>query len=265
MAISLGKWARTGAAAGVFTLAYVSIAQPLPAALRPSAADAKPSASVKLAANTTTSTKSAAAGIVTMKLRSTGHSISIALPAASPEPTINDSARAAPGELTSALRAIWSSFPGKAGIAVMKSDGSWLVSYRGDEPMPQQSVSKLWVAIAVMDALHVHGIRLAIDDFGAGYSSLNYLNRFKASRLKIDQSFVRDITEDPEDRAIVSAIISIARSLGLKTIAEGVETEGQLAFLRESGCDEVQGYLFSRPLPAEDFVAWMQAASRSNP
>lgn len=160
MAISLGKWARTGAAAGVFTLAYVSIAQPLPAALRPTTANATPSASVKLAANSTTSTKSAAAGIVTMKLRSTGHSISIALPAASPGPTINDSARAAPAELTSALRAIWSSFPGKAGIAVMKSDGSWLVSYRGDEPMPQQSVSKLWVAIAVIDAVDKGQLRL---------------------------------------------------------------------------------------------------------
>lgn len=139
MAISLGKWARTGAAAGVFTLAYVSIAQPLPAALRPTAANATPSASVKLAANSTTSTKSAAAGIVTMKLRSTGHSISIALPAASPGPTINDSARAAPAELTSALRAIWSSFPGKAGIAVMNrmARGSCLIV--GMNPCPSKA------------------------------------------------------------------------------------------------------------------------------
>jgi beta-lactamase class A len=99
-------------------------------------------------------------GPVTLKLRSTGHSISIMLPPQSPEPTINDSARAAPTELTTALRALWSSFPGKAGIAVMKGDGSWLVSYRGDEPMPQQSVSKLWVSIAVMDAVDKGQLRL---------------------------------------------------------------------------------------------------------
>ena len=97
---------------------------------------------------------------VTLKLRSTGHSISIMLPPTSPEPTINDSARAAPVELTSALRTLWSAFPGKAGIAVMKGDGSWLVSYRGDEPMPQQSVSKLWVSIAVMDAVDKGQLRL---------------------------------------------------------------------------------------------------------
>ncbi|MFM8542924.1 MAG: class A beta-lactamase [Chakrabartia sp.] len=97
---------------------------------------------------------------MTLKLRSTGHSISIMLPPTSPEPTINDSARAAPVELTTALRTLWSAFPGKAGIAVMKGDGSWLVSYRGDEPMPQQSVSKLWVSIAVMDAVDKGQLRL---------------------------------------------------------------------------------------------------------
>ncbi len=93
-----------------------------------------------------------------------------------------------------------------------------------------------------MNALHQQGIRMSIDDFGTGYSSLSYLKRFKVYKLKIDQSFVRDLTDDPEDKAIVSAIISMAGSLGLQTIAEGVETAGQLAFLRDSGCDEVQGY-----------------------
>ena len=112
-------------------------------------------------------------------------------------------------------------------------------------------------AIAIMADLHQRGVRMSIDDFGTGYSSLSYLKRFQVYKLKIDQSFVRDIEQDPDDKAIVGAIISMASSLGMQTIAEGVETEGQLAFLRARGCDEVQGYYFSRPLPAqafEDFV-----------
>jgi diguanylate cyclase (GGDEF)-like protein len=113
-------------------------------------------------------------------------------------------------------------------------------------------------AIAIMDRLHTHGIRMSIDDFGTGYSSLSYLKRFQIYKLKIDQSFVRDITDNPEDKAIVTAIINLASSLGLQTIAEGVETAGQLAFLRLQGCDEVQGYYFSEPLPAESFAAYLQ-------
>ncbi|MDP1929662.1 MAG: EAL domain-containing protein [Thiobacillus sp.] len=116
-------------------------------------------------------------------------------------------------------------------------------------------------AIAVMDRLHARGIRMSIDDFGTGYSSLSYLKRFKVYKLKIDQSFVRDISKDPEGRAIVVAIISLANSLGLQTIAEGVETEQQMAFLREQGCDEVQGYYYSKPLPAESFAAFVRAHS----
>jgi len=108
-------------------------------------------------------------------------------------------------------------------------------------------------AIAVMNRLHERGVRMSIDDFGTGYSSLAHLKKFKVYKLKIDQSFVRDISTDTEDRAIVGAVIHMAKSLGLQTIAEGVETAGQLAFLREQGCDEVQGYYFSRPLPASEF------------
>lgn len=115
------------------------------------------------------------------------------------------------------------------------------------------------VAIAIMDDLHARGVTMSIDDFGTGFSSLSHLKRFKINKLKIDQSFVRDIVEDPEDRAIVSAIISLARSLNIKTIAEGVETQAQLDFLYAKNCDEMQGYYFSRPLPAEAALAFIRS------
>jgi EAL domain-containing protein (putative c-di-GMP-specific phosphodiesterase class I) len=118
-------------------------------------------------------------------------------------------------------------------------------------------------AIEVMDTLHECGIRMSIDDFGTGYSSLSHLKKFKVYKLKIDQSFVRDITDDPDDKAIVSAIINMASSLSIQTIAEGVETAGQLAYLRLQGCDEVQGYYFSKPLPAEQFESFVRKSKET--
>lgn len=108
-------------------------------------------------------------------------------------------------------------------------------------------------AINVIHDFHSHGIRMSIDDFGTGYSSLSYLKKFKIYKLKIDQSFIRDIHTNQEDRAIISAIIHMAKSLGLQTIAEGVETISQLDYLKAEGCDEIQGYFYSRPLDAAGF------------
>jgi EAL domain-containing protein (putative c-di-GMP-specific phosphodiesterase class I) len=108
-------------------------------------------------------------------------------------------------------------------------------------------------AIEIMNTFYRDGIRMSIDDFGTGYSSLSYLKRFRVYKLKIDQSFIHDVTENPEDKTIVNTIINMAHSLGMITIAEGVETAEQLELLRSSGCDEVQGYYYSKPLPAAEF------------
>jgi diguanylate cyclase (GGDEF)-like protein len=106
--------------------------------------------------------------------------------------------------------------------------------------------------VRCLGAVREMGIKIAVDDFGTGYSSLSYLKSFPVDYLKIDQSFVRDITTSPDAAAICVSVIGLAHNLKLKVIAEGVETEGQLNYLRRHGCDEMQGYLFSRPLPAGD-------------
>ncbi|MDJ0656161.1 MAG: EAL domain-containing protein [Xanthomonadales bacterium] len=105
------------------------------------------------------------------------------------------------------------------------------------------------------------GVRLSLDDFGTGYSSLTYLKRFPLHRLKIDQSFVRDVMEDADDARIVSAIVSLAHNLGISVVAEGVESEEQLQFLRDLDCDEVQGYLMSPPVDSDKMTALLQEES----
>ena len=117
---------------------------------------------------------------------------------------------------------------------------------------------------SILEGLKAIGIRLTMDDFGTGYSSLSYLKRFPFDKLKLDISFVRDITRDSDSAAIALAVITMARSLNLKVIAEGVETEGQMNYLRLHGCDEMQGYYFSRPLTASDLES-MILEGRSRP
>jgi len=115
--------------------------------------------------------------------------------------------------------------------------------------------------LATVSQLKALGLKLAIDDFGTGYSSLSYLKRFKVDKLKIDKSFVRDLATDPDDAAIIRTIIQMARSLNLRTIAEGVEDQEMLDLLRDFACDEIQGYLIARPMPGDEFVAFVRAHS----
>lgn len=124
-----------------------------------------------------------------------------------------------------------------------------------------QDVEKVLETVQRLKAI---GVLLSIDDFGTGYSSLAYLKRFEVDKLKIDQSFVRDMVNNPNDATIVRTIIQMARSLGLKTVAEGVETEHIMQYLRLLYCDEGQGFHFSRPLPAEEFTRLLSASAKSS-
>jgi len=113
--------------------------------------------------------------------------------------------------------------------------------------------------------LRGRGIHISVDDFGTGYSSLSYLKRFSIDTLKIDRSFIRELSINPDDIAVVAAIIAMSHRLGVRVIAEGVETEAQLACLRSLRCDNVQGYLFAKPMPADEAEAWLRSAQQQNP
>ena len=115
------------------------------------------------------------------------------------------------------------------------------------------------LTIQTLRELKEMGVGLALDDFGTGYSSLSYLRRFTIDRVKIDRSFVSELPGNPSDAALTSAIIAMAHGLRLEVVAEGVETEAQARFLELRGCDELQGYLFGRPCPAEEFVDFLRA------
>lgn len=117
-------------------------------------------------------------------------------------------------------------------------------------------------SINTLQTLKTMGLKLAIDDFGTGYSSLSYLKRFPVDKLKIDQSFIRDIDHDPEDAAIAAAVIVLAKTLGMEVIAEGVQSRDAFQFLKSHHCDQIQGYLFSPPLSAEKFARILEDEKR---
>jgi EAL domain-containing protein (putative c-di-GMP-specific phosphodiesterase class I) len=140
-----------------------------------------------------------------------------------------------------------------SGVALILNDTGLSPRYLELELTESILMQDAEASATMLEALKKMGVRLAIDDFGTGYSSLSYLKRFPIDTLKIDQSFVRDIDTDPDDGAIVSAVISMGKNLNQRVIAEGVESAEQLAFLQARQCDEGQGFMFSHPLPAKDF------------
>jgi diguanylate cyclase (GGDEF)-like protein len=130
------------------------------------------------------------------------------------------------------------------------------------ESMMMQNVAR---AAKIMNAIQGRGIRLAVDDFGTGYSSMSLMKQFPIDTLKIDRSFVKDLPDDAEDKAIAQAIISMGKAMGMTLVAEGVETTEQQRFLRDHGCDEMQGWLFSKPLPPDTMAELLRSQAAASP
>jgi diguanylate cyclase (GGDEF)-like protein len=139
-------------------------------------------------------------------------------------------------------------------LAASGLDARWLELEITESVVMQDAAQ----AVVTLGQLKAMGLTISVDDFGTGYSSLSYLKRFPIDALKIDRSFVRDIATDPDDAAIARAIVTMAESLKLEVVAEGVETEEQLRFLRNHGCGLAQGFLFSKPVPADEFVRFLE-------
>ena len=114
-------------------------------------------------------------------------------------------------------------------------------------------------AEAILRVLRARGVQVAVDDFGTGYSSLSYLRKFPIDTLKIDQSFIRQVSTKPPETTLLTTVIRMGRNLNLRVVAEGVETEEELEFLQAQQCDEAQGYYFSRPLPAREFATLLES------
>jgi PAS domain S-box-containing protein len=144
-------------------------------------------------------------------------------------------------------------------------DSAAPIHYLGLEVTESVLMQHAEFTVPVLKKLKAMGIRLAIDDFGTGYSSLSYLRQFPSDTLKVDQSFVQGINADTDDATIINAVINMGSNLKYRVIAEGVETVEQVAFLQAHGCDEGQGYYFSRPVPASQFVKLLEAGTTIGP
>jgi EAL domain-containing protein (putative c-di-GMP-specific phosphodiesterase class I) len=145
------------------------------------------------------------------------------------------------------------------GVFAILDDTRWDPRYLELELTESVLMKRVESTESILKALKARGVRLAVDDFGTGYSSLSYLRKFPIDALKIDQSFVRQITTVPDETTIVTAVISMGRSLNLRVVAEGVETEEELAFLQAHQCDEAQGYYFSKPVIPRQFAKLLKS------
>ena len=145
--------------------------------------------------------------------------------------------------------------PGLAGVVKNILDEVGIAPSRVDLELTESIIMRdAKVTIDTLNEFHEMGFELSIDDFGTGYSSLSYLKKFPINRLKIDRSFVSDIAIEKNGDDMINSIIALGHCMDLKVLAEGVETEEQLNYLKEHGCDEVQGYFYSKPLPADDLA-----------